>query len=92
MDDILILSIYDGGYKASLAYDNSVYDLTRLAEMDLNHRNENILSYLYNDLIKDNKWYNNKKAVLNYIFNMFDINNIIVCEDGNIEIHKRSDK
>ena len=97
MSDILILSIYDGGYKASIGYDGEVFDLinidkeTCIYDEDYNFMKMNnlaiMLSNLYEEYIKDNKWYNttNKNILLSELLHLFKVDTIIICEDGDLE-------
>lgn len=97
MNDTLILSIYDGGYKASVGYDGEVFDLASIDEetciydKDYNFMKMNDLaielSNLYENYIKDNKWYNttNKNIVLSELLRLFKVDTIIICEDGDID-------
>lgn len=99
---MVLLSIYDGGYKASIGYNGEVFDLTNIDEKTCIYNEDYrfmkmndlaiTLSNLYEDFIKDNKWYNHKKDALKYIFSLDgDLDYIYICEDGNIEVVKRSD-
>lgn len=97
MNDIVILSIYDGGYKASVGYDGEVFDLTNIVEEtciydeDYKFTGMNDLAVelfnLYENYIKDNKWYNNTNynIVLSELLRLFKVDTIIICEDGNID-------
>ena len=91
MNNILILSIYDGGYQASIGYDNCIYDLTKLDEYKVTDYNKNIienLKFIYDEYIKENNWYSYMTVIPHYLFNIFkDICAIIVCEDGYIGIY-----
>lgn len=97
---MVLLSIYDGGYKASISVGvDCIYDLEKVNSNSYDYMKDKWLGnffknliILYNDFIKDNKWYNHKKDALKYIFSLDeDLEYIYICEDGNIEVVKRSD-
>lgn len=96
MNDTVILSIYDGGYKASVGYDEEVFDLTNIEEETCIYEDCKFvgmndlaieLSNLYENYIKENKWYNNtnQNIVLSELLRLFKVDTIVICEDGNID-------
>ena len=96
--DVIVLSIYDGGYKASLYYNDVVYDLTNIDKETCIYEDYKFigmndlainLSNLYENYIKDNNWYTFKQVAINFLFNEFDVGILVICEDGKIEIIDR---
>ena len=97
---MVLLSIYDGGYKASISVGvNCIYDLEKIDSNNYDYTKDKWLGkffknliLLYNEFIKNNKWYSHKKDALKYIFSLDeDLDYIYICEDGNIEVVKRGD-
>lgn len=98
MEDILILSVYDGGYQASIKYKNRIYNLTALEQVPCDILEDeykpiyNKFIYCYVNMIKEGNWTYNSRDAVYYLFDVLeDVKTIIVCEDGKIDMFNGSD-